>query len=157
MPFRYIHMSVFGVYTCPQIRLSACLNRQFSMFADDCAVQKSIASDTRNLKHQRGYINSTQSFTLGASSKAWARKRTYGRTRRTRRITSTTATVASRAPQSTASTALPQAFTPTPSQQFKPFHSLSSLIVLKVVIVRKVGRDRFLNFAIVCKHAKLPI
>ena len=28
-------MPVFGAYTCPQIRLSACLNRLFSMFADN--------------------------------------------------------------------------------------------------------------------------
>ena len=33
MPFRYIHMPLFGAYTCPQIRLRACLNRLFSMFA----------------------------------------------------------------------------------------------------------------------------
>ena len=33
MPFRYIHMPVFGAYTCPQIWLSTCLNRLFSMFA----------------------------------------------------------------------------------------------------------------------------
>jgi hypothetical protein len=62
--------------------------------------------------------------------------------------TSTTATAASRASQSTA---LPQAFAPAPSQQFKPFYSSSSSIVLmKVVMVRKVGRDRFLKFACVC-------
>ena len=45
MPVRYIHMPVFGAYTYPQIRLSACLNRLFSMFADDRELQKSIASN----------------------------------------------------------------------------------------------------------------
>ena len=63
-----------------------------------------------------------------------------------------------RAPQSTASTALPQAFAPAPSQQFKPFHlSSSSIVLIKVVMVKKVERDGFLKFAIVCKHAKQPI
>ena len=98
------------------------------------------------LQIPRGYINSARSFTPGVSSKAWARKRTCGRTRRTRRITS----LQLRAPQLTASTALPQAFALAPSQQFKPFHSSSSSIVLmKIVMVRKVG---FLKFAIIWKH-----
>ena len=93
MPVRYIHMPVFGAYTCPQTRLSACLNRLFSMFADGRELQKSIASCPRaQPQTPRGYINLARSFTQGTSSKAWARKRTCGRTRRTRRIISTTVT-----------------------------------------------------------------
>jgi len=72
MPFRYIYMPVFGAYTCPQIRLSACLNRLFSMFADNRELQKSIASNTPTRAtsntariHQFGAIFYTGSFLEG--------------------------------------------------------------------------------------------
>jgi hypothetical protein len=72
MPVRYIHMPVFGAYTCPQIRLSACLNRLFSMFADGRELQKSIAlnmpmcatSNTARI-YQLGAIFHTGSFLKG--------------------------------------------------------------------------------------------
>ena len=94
MPFRYIHMPVFGAYTCPQIRLSACLNRLFSMFVDNHELQKSIASNTPTRAtsntariHQLGAILHTGSFLegMGEEEDVWE-------DRRTRSITSTTAT-----------------------------------------------------------------
>ena len=65
-------MPVFGAYTCPQIRLSACLNRLFSMFADNRELQNFIASNmptraTLNTAriHQLGAILYTGSFLEG--------------------------------------------------------------------------------------------
>ena len=82
MPVRYIHMPVFSAYTCPQIRLSACLNRLFSMFADNREHQKSITSN-----RQLSAILHTGSFPEGVGEEEDVRE-----DRRTRRITSTTAT-----------------------------------------------------------------
>ena len=65
-------MPVFDAYTCPQIRLSACLKRLFGMFADGRKLQKSIALNmpthaTLNTAriHQLGAIFYTGSFLEG--------------------------------------------------------------------------------------------
>ena len=92
MPVRYIHMPVFGAYTCPQIGLSACLNRLFSMFADNHKHQKSITLNTSTRAtsnttkiHQLSAILHTGNFLKGKGEDVREDKRT-------RRITSTAAT-----------------------------------------------------------------
>ena len=62
MPVWYIYMPVFGIYTCPQIRLSACLNRLFSMFADGRELQKSIVLNMPT----RAALNTAKIYQLNA-------------------------------------------------------------------------------------------
>jgi hypothetical protein len=111
MPVRYIYIPVFSAYTCPQIRLSACLNRLFSMFADNREHQKSIALNTPT----RATSNTTRIHQLGATLhnrslvEGVARKRMC---RRTGGRGGSHQPLQLRAPQSTTSTALPQASAP---------------------------------------------